>query len=376
MRQVKKHGHHLFLAGLLVTALLWGYTLFQDTDSTLAFDPPGSSPGSGGGVLLSDTANNIVIGTTTNPGNTRLFIAASSTGASSTYFAIRVVDANATSVFSVRNDGRTVISAFQFPPSASSTRLTVGGGIQSTVGGFIFPDGTVQTTAGGGATLSAANVASGTFGANTGGGNYTFPASIAIGTTTISGAVNLGGAGAVLGFTGSAGGGGSGIAYTDAAGTTRYALHFPGSDVVAVSNRASNGVVQLRANTSTAGSGGEVTSVVVEDDEVQLLPSGGNVGIATTTPAFRLEVLQGSTGSTVYPGINIAEQNTTNRRATLGFGVNGTIANTGWIMGQSFGNNSTKDFYLIDLTAGVTRLAIDTTGMVGIGTFLNTYTNN
>ncbi len=61
--------------------------------------------------------------------------------------------------------------------------LTVAGKIQSTSGGVVFPDGTVQTTAASasGQTTSAANVSSGSFGANTGGGNYTFPGSITVG---------------------------------------------------------------------------------------------------------------------------------------------------------------------------------------------------
>jgi hypothetical protein len=37
-------------------------------------------------------------------------------------------------------------------------------------------------------------------------------------------------------------------------------------------------------------------------------------------------------------------------------------------MGQSSANNTTKDFYLFDVTAGATRLYVATTGNVGIGT--------
>ena len=60
-------------------------------------------------------------------------------------------------------------------------KLSVGGVIQSTSGGFRFPDGTTQITAATGAsTMSAANVSSGSFGANTGGGNYTFPAQLTV----------------------------------------------------------------------------------------------------------------------------------------------------------------------------------------------------
>ena len=71
-------------------------------------------------------------------------------------------------------------------------------------------------------------------------------------------------------FSGTHGGGSEGILYEDSGGTGRVSLFFPGSDVVAVGNRASNGTVQLRANTSTAGSSGEVTQVTVEDDKVKV----------------------------------------------------------------------------------------------------------
>ena len=69
-------------------------------------------------------------------------------------------------------------------------------------------------------------------------------------------------------FHGTSGGGNEGVTYKDSGGGNRYGLLFPGSNVVALANRASNGTVQLRANTSTAGSSGEVTQVTVEDDKV------------------------------------------------------------------------------------------------------------
>jgi hypothetical protein len=51
----------------------------------------------------------------------------------------------------------------------------------------------------------------------------------------------------------------NGIKYIDTGGDNRRAFNFPGSDVVAVTNRASNGVVQINANNATAGSAGEIT---------------------------------------------------------------------------------------------------------------------
>ena len=69
-------------------------------------------------------------------------------------------------------------------------------------------------------------------------------------------------------FSGDAGGGDQGIRYKDAGGTIRSALAFPGSDLVVLSNQAANGTVEVRANTSTAGSGGEVTVATFADTEI------------------------------------------------------------------------------------------------------------
>ncbi len=100
--------------------------------------------------------------------------------------------------FTVDSVGRTTINTAGSAPQFNFTGgnvgvgtstpaypLSVNGTIFSSTGGFRFPDGTTQTTAATGtATLAAPNVSSGAFGANTGGGNYTFPASVRIGTST------------------------------------------------------------------------------------------------------------------------------------------------------------------------------------------------
>jgi len=89
----------------------------------------------------------------------------------------------------------------------------------------------------------------------------------------------------------------------------------------------------------------------------------GNVGIGTTSPGLHLDVQE---TSSYYPAVNVLAS--LGARATIGFGVNSTTANTGWIMGQDFNANGTKDFYLLDLTNSATRFYIDTSGHVGIGT--------
>jgi len=75
------------------------------------------------------------------------------------------------------------------------------------------------------------------------------------------------------------GSGASSIQYKDSGGGNKIMLA-ANSDVVILSNRASNGTVQVRANTSTAGSSGEVTVATFEDDKVTIsqdLDVTGNV---------------------------------------------------------------------------------------------------
>jgi hypothetical protein len=62
--------------------------------------------------------------------------------------------------------------------------LAVTGEIKSLSAGFRFPDGTIQTTAATGGGVSAAGVSAGNFGANSAGGNYSFPAKLGVGTST------------------------------------------------------------------------------------------------------------------------------------------------------------------------------------------------
>jgi hypothetical protein len=96
---------------------------------------------------------------------------------------------------------------------------------------------------------------------------------------------------------------------------------------------------------------------------------GGKVGVRTNAPNFTFEPLM----LDLYPAINIKEAGTTVRRATIGFGLDSGVT-TGWILGQGFSNNTVKDFYLLDATAGTIRLYVDTSGKVGIGNSNNALT--
>jgi hypothetical protein len=113
---------------------------------------------------------------------------------------------------------------------------------------------------------------------------------VGIGTASPIKTLHLSGSASQIYFEGSSGGSGEGIVYKDAGGNSRFALHFPSSDVVSLCNRASNGTVEIRANTSTAGSGGEETVATFEDDKINFAK---NVGIGTTSPTEMLH-LQGT----------------------------------------------------------------------------------
>ena len=85
------------------------------------------------------------------------------------------------------------------------------------------------------------------------------------GTQTFSGAKTFSSGITISGnnyinFAGSAGGGGEGIRFLDGSDGNREALHFPGNDLVVLSNRSQNGIVEIRSNTSTVGSSGETLS--------------------------------------------------------------------------------------------------------------------
>lgn len=117
-----------------------------------AFTGPGSSGGVGNGAIASDGANNVTVGNSTVLGTTKLSVYASSTSASS--YGFQVLQPSGGQIFYVRNDGAVSVSG----------TLAVSGGITSPI--------------------AANNVSAGTFGANTGGGTYTFPSKLRIGIAT------------------------------------------------------------------------------------------------------------------------------------------------------------------------------------------------
>ncbi len=138
--------------------------------------------------------------------------------------------------------------------------------------------------------------------------------------------------------------------YKDSGGSARYALHFEDDDKVILSNRASNGTVQIRANTSTAGASGEQTIATFEDDKV---------GIGTTSPDTPLHVI----GETSIQPVNYAN----NQDAFLIKG--GASNNDSWDghVGVKFKSTSGGVPYLVLRATNSDTLAVRQS-KVGIGT--------
>jgi hypothetical protein len=193
--------------------------------------------------------------------------------------------------------------------AAPAYKLDVAGQVRSSAGGFVFPDGTVQTTAatggGGGTTassLSATNVSAGPFGANVGGGNFSFPASVGFGTTSPGHRLHVVGAGQegiIVDATSYPevrfDRGGVPKAYLAVAGAPGgYGGGTLADSVVMRSEKA----VHLISNGGTVG----------------LTVNGGNVGLGTSEPSQKLDVrghvlLEVGTSPTLYTGTGSAELN-------------------------------------------------------------------
>jgi len=193
-------------------------------------------------------------------------------------------------------------------------------------------------------TINAVNVSAGQFGANTGGGNYSFPGNVGIGTTTpIT----------------SPGGG----------------LHVfrSGTDAVIRVERSAGVILNIEAGTI----GGAVIKTLSNHplnlgsngvSEILTIATSGNVGIGTTNPSNKLTVDIGSAGP-VDSGITIVGN-------TSSFGDLGLrIKNTGpggieWYI-DSTNNNSGYGGGKLAFVPGVGSspvMVLTNTGNVGIGT--------
>jgi len=135
----------LFLLSVLAVIVLVAAGVFH----VFAINGPTGSGGVGSGAIGTDGSLNVSVGTTTGPsGAARLVIVASSTAAP---YSVKIFGTNGSPIFTLDNAGN----------------VTTTGSLSANAFGGAFNG-----------TLSANNISSGSFGANTGGGNYTFPNSV------------------------------------------------------------------------------------------------------------------------------------------------------------------------------------------------------
>ena len=148
------------VVAVAASIVVWGVT---------AHASPPCTPGSNCAAVGTDAAFNLSVGTSTTQSNTKFLIVASSTGDTSNY-AMKIWDHSQNPLFLVRNDGSIAIGTSSFTGGAV---VTVNGTLAAT---------TLTGTYGG--FISAGNLQSGEFGSNAGNGNFSFPASVSINSTT------------------------------------------------------------------------------------------------------------------------------------------------------------------------------------------------
>ena len=97
--------------------------------------------------------------------------------------------------------------------------------------------------------------------------------------------------------------------------------------------------------------------------EIMRISNSGNIGMGTNNPNVPLHIVNSTSGDT----ITIVNSNTSSTgRSSIFFGPNGNY----WELGGRNSNSGdlANKFYLYDRTNGGTRLVVDTSGNVGIGT--------
>jgi hypothetical protein len=183
-----------------------------------------------------------------------------------------------------------------------------------------------------------------------------------------------------------------------------YKLHVVGSGTGAQARieSTSTGNAQLSfVNTSTSGTGFVVgllndtsgNALIYHQDakpiafwtsatERMRITSGGNVGIATSSPASALEIYRAvsTTGSLTDASLMLSTSATTGRKVSIGFGLGGGVANTcAAVIGYDVTNGAGAglgDIYfstrsVTSDTAPTERMRIDSSGNLLLGTTSN-----
>ncbi|MDT5295191.1 MAG: hypothetical protein QOJ76_2071 [Acidobacteriota bacterium] len=142
-------------------------------------------------------------------------------------------------------------------------KLDVTGPIRSAAGGFVFPDGTTQTTAASGAS-AAANISAGQFGQNAGGGNFSFPSNVVANTSV--------------------------AAFIDSGANNRFRVCGPNA-ACSIAGEYIGGRIRLSGDGSFANAEALLDPGMGGINAPGNAYVGGNVGIGTTAPATKLHVV-------------------------------------------------------------------------------------
>ncbi len=234
--------------------------------------------------------------------------------------------------------------------STSNYAITASGTIFSTNGGYKFPDNSIQTTAylggGGLASTSAPNVSAGQFGANTGGGNFSFPSAVSIGTTTAPAGVSL-----FIGATNPTSDTFESVG-VDAANGPAFNFGYAGA-----SFGRGAGFFNARPDASAVAPNPSIRFGTANVQRM-IIDNAGNVGIGTSTPASKLHVLTGN-----VDGLRVESSNS-------GYLEVGKTSGTRWRLANDYNSSG-----VLELLVGTNGSApasnvltvSSTNGTVGIG---------
>ncbi len=176
-------------------------------------------------------------------------------------------------------------------------------------------------------TINAGNISSGEFGSNTGGGNYSFPANLGIGTTNPGAKLDI--VGSIAKITNTGAGTAFVVERTDGGAA---ALQAGGTVPVArfLFDEAGDFMIQSnsRANVLSATGNGPNRMVVKGDT--------GNVGIGTTSPAYKLDV----DGTGRFTGKLIVDSPSSDNHAATKSYVDSAIVSADGYIGDSGGHTA------------------------------------
>lgn len=233
--------------------------------SKLSISDPSIWPASNNGALYVEASNTIGSGlnlASTGAGGRNFLLISTAAGASTGGGTFGIFDATAGAVassyrFVLNSAGNVGIGTLN-----PGHKLEVAGSVRSTSGGFVFPDGTTQTTAATGAS-GAASISAGQFGQNAGGGNFSFPAMVLMN----------GGTSAII----------------DSSANNRFRVCGP-NGWCSTAGEYIGGRIRLSGDGGFANAEGQVDPGMGGINAPGNAYVGGNVGIGTTAPTAKLHV--------------------------------------------------------------------------------------